>query len=300
MMTIRTIGFIGLGTMGLPMAANLLRKGYAVNVYNRTADKASELIALGAVLAGTPAEATAGADVVFTMLSNDHVLNEVMNGASGVKQSLRAGQTVIDSSTVAPTTSRRLHAELQALGAHFLDAPVTGSKPAAESATLTFMVGGDRETFDAMQDVFAALGKVVLYMGPSGSGSSAKLAHNTMVGINLVGLAEGLSIATKAGLDAEQFLQVVAAGSANSKQAELKGNKIVNRDFSNQFSLKLMLKDLLLASELTGQFQLPTPLLHAATSVFQMGLSQGYGDDDLSSAIKCYEDWMGEQVGRKA
>ena len=139
----------------------------------------------------------------------------------------------------------------------------------------------------------------VAIMGPSGSGSYTKLAHNTIVGINAIGLMEGLSIATKAGLAPEQFLQIVQAGSAGSKQAELKGPKILDRDFSNQFSLKLMLKDLLLASELTGKFQLPAPVLHAATTVFQMGLSKGLGEEDLAAAIQCYEEWMNEKVEKK-
>lgn len=292
----KKIGFIGLGTMGKPMAQNLLKQGYEVTVYNRTADRAAELIEIGAKQAFTPADAARGADVIITMLSNDQVLTEVFAGPNGIIHGVVQGQTMIDCSTVAPATSRSLYGQLSSLGVPLLDAPVTGSKPAAESATLTFMVGGDRDAFDAQSDLFAAMGKVVLYMGPSGSGATAKLAHNTMVGINLIGLAEGLSIATKAGLAPEQFLQVVASGSANSKQAELKGDKIVNRDFSNQFSLKLMLKDLLLASQLTGQYQLPTPLLHAATSIFQMGLSKGYGEEDLCSAVKCYEEWMGQEV----
>lgn len=285
--------------MGRPMALNLLAKGYEVIVYNRTANKAAELEGHGARIAETPAETACAVDVLITMLSDDTALESVFYGENGIMQGVRTGLTIIDSSTVAPQTSRRIYADLQAKGVQFLDSPVTGSKPAAESATLTFMVGGERAAFDAVYDVFADLGKTILYMGPSGAGSNAKLAHNTMVGINLIGLAEGLSIATKAGLDPEQFLQIVNAGSANSRQAELKGAKIVNRDFSNQFSLKLMLKDLLLASELTGQFQLPTPLLHAATSVFQMGLSKGLGEDDLCSAVKCYEDWMGQEIEKK-
>lgn len=292
----KKIGFIGLGTMGKPMAQNLLKQGYEVTVYNRTADRAVELTAGGAKQAFTPAEAVRGADVIITMLSNDQVLTEVFEGENGIIHGAGPGQTMIDCSTVAPATSRAIYEKLSPLGIRLLDAPVTGSKPAAESATLTFMIGGDREAFEEQNDLFSAMGKVILYMGPSGSGSTAKLAHNTMVGINLIGLAEGLSIATKAGLDPEQFLQIVASGSANSKQAELKGGKIVNRDFSNQFSLKLMLKDLLLASQLTGQFQLPAPLLHAATSIFQMGLSKGYGDEDLCSAVKCYEEWMGQEI----
>lgn len=288
----KTIGFIGLGTMGMPMAVNLLKSGYTVYGYNRTAAKREQLKALGALEAATPAEAARQADVVFTNVSNDDALLEVVYGPGGILEGSRPGLTVIDCSTVSPATSQRIAEELKAQQAFFLDAPVTGSKPAAESGTLVFMVGGEEAVCEEHLDLFEVLGSKCLYMGASGSGSYAKLAHNTIVGINAIGLMEGFSIAAKAGLSPEKFLEIVTAGGANSRQAELKGNKIIQRDFSNQFSTALMLKDLLLAQKLTAGFQLPAPLLHAATSIFQMGLAKGLGDQDLSSVIQCYEEWM--------
>ncbi len=288
----KTIGFIGLGTMGMPMAVNLLKSGYTVYGYNRTAAKREQLKALGALEAASPAEAARQADVIFTNVSNDDALLEVVYGPGGILEGSRPGLTVIDCSTVSPATSRRIAEELKAQQAFFLDAPVTGSKPAAESGTLVFMVGGEEAVYEEHLDLFEVLGSKCLYMGDSGSGSYAKLAHNTIVGINAIGLMEGFSIAAKAGLSPEKFLEIVTAGGANSRQAELKGNKIIQRDFSNQFSTALMLKDLLLAQKLTAGFQLPAPLLHAATSIFQMGLAKGLGDQDLSSVIQCYEDWM--------
>jgi 3-hydroxyisobutyrate dehydrogenase-like beta-hydroxyacid dehydrogenase len=295
----KRIGFIGLGTMGSPMAANLISKGYSVIVYNRTVSKAEELARLGADTALTPAEAARHSDVLITMVSNDSALLETFYSEQGILSGIHPALTVIDCSTVSPKTSQRLHEELDNHYVDFLDAPVTGSKPAAEAGTLTFMVGGNKEVFEEQADVFGAMGSKVLYLGPSGSGSYAKIAHNTMVGINAVGLAEGLSIATKAGIDPALFLEIVKSGAANSRQVELKGDKIMDRDFSNQFSLKLMLKDMLLASELTAQFQLPTPLLHAAAGLFQMGLSKDLGDEDLCSVIRVYEDWMQQQVQRR-
>jgi 3-hydroxyisobutyrate dehydrogenase-like beta-hydroxyacid dehydrogenase len=295
----KRIGFIGLGTMGKPMAANLIRKGYSVTVYNRTAEKAEELVRLGADIALIPAEAARNSDVLITMLSDDNVLLDTFYSEHGILSGIHPALTMIDCSTVAPKTSQRLSEELANHYVDFLDAPVTGSSPAAEAGTLTFMVGGSREIFDEQADIFAALGSKMLYMGPSGAGSYAKVAHNAMVGINAIGLAEGLSIATKAGIDPASFLEIVKAGGANSRQAELKGDKIINRDFSNQFSLKLMLKDMLLASDLTGQFQLPAPMLHNATSMFQMGLSKGLGEEDLCSVIQIYEEWMQQQVSRR-
>lgn len=295
----KRIGFIGLGTMGLPMAANLLKKGYDVTVYNRTPGKADELVALGADVAAAPAQAARAADVIFTMLSNDAAVLDTFLGENGILAGVMPGQTIIDCSTVSPDTSRRLFQELAGHYVDFLDAPVTGSKPAAESGTLVFMVGGSEDVFKDQYDLFMDLGSKALYMGPSGSGSYTKLAHNTMVGINALALMEGLSLAAKSGLDPEQFLEIVKAGAANSRQAELKGSKIIGRDFSNQFSVKLMLKDLLLAADLTSKFQLPTPMLHSAATVFQMGLAQGLGEDDLSAVVKCYEQWMGSEITKR-
>ncbi|WP_349254193.1 NAD(P)-binding domain-containing protein [Paenibacillus sp. RC67] len=296
----KRIGFIGLGTMGKPMAANLLTKGYDVVVYNRTSEKTAELAALGAQTAATPSEAAQGVDVVVLMLSNDVVVLDAVLGDQGVIHGVTAGQTVIDCSTVSPDTSKRIAAEFLGRAVDFLDAPVTGSKPAAESGTLVFMIGGEPTVLERQRPIFEAMGSKIVYMGPTGSGSYAKLAHNTMVGINALGLVEGLSIVTKAGLDAEQFLQIVYAGSGNSKQAELKGGKIVNRDFSNQFSLQLMLKDLLLATDVTNRFQMPSPMLKAAAGIFQMGLSKGLGEADLCSVAQVYEEWMHMQISKTA
>ncbi|WP_348651711.1 NAD(P)-binding domain-containing protein [Paenibacillus silviterrae] len=295
----KTVAFIGLGTMGKPMAANLLKKHYPVIVYNRTADKAVDLLDLGAKVAVTPSDAVKQADIVITMLSTDAVVLDTFYGEKGILQGLRSGQIVIDCSTVSPETSRKLYKELLSHDVDFIDAPVTGSKPAAEDGTLVFMLGGNEEVIEEVRGVFEAMGRKLVYMGPSGSGSHAKLAHNTMVGINALGLVEGLSMVTKAGLNAADFLDIVLAGGANSRQAELKGSKIINRDFSNQFSLQLMLKDLLLAGNVANGYQLPSPMLRAATSIFQMGLAKGLGDEDLCSVVQCYEDWMSEQVGGK-
>ncbi|MDF2959851.1 MAG: tartronate semialdehyde reductase [Paenibacillus sp.] len=296
----KKIAFIGLGTMGKPMATNLLKKGFAVTVYNRSADKAAELAELGAAVASTPAEAVQGVDAVITMLSNDAAVLDAVLGSDGVVKAIKAGQTVVDCSTVSPETSLKIHAAMAERAVEFLDAPVTGSKPQAEAGILAFMVGGSYAATENMRPVFEAMGSKVIYLGPAGSGAYAKLANNTMVAINALSLIEGLSIVTKAGIDAEQFLQIVSSGGANSRIAEMKSGKILNRDFSNQFSLQLMLKDLLLAGQVTSHFQLPSPMLKAATGVFQMGLSKGLGDEDLSAIVQCYEEWMNARVGKQA
>jgi 3-hydroxyisobutyrate dehydrogenase len=294
---LKSIGFIGLGTMGAPMASNLLRAGYPVTVYNRTASKVAPLTELGATVAASPKEAAAGADVVITMVSNDDSIIEVYEGDNGVLAGIRSGTTVIDCSTISPALVQRLAKQIAALGSSFLDAPVTGSSPAAIDGTLVFMVGGSAETLAQVMDLFDTMGKKVLHMGDNGSGAVAKLAHNTIVGINNLALAEGFAIAAKSGLPADRFLELVQLGSAGSKAAELKGRKIIEHDFTNQFSLALMLKDLKLASSLTDGSGIPAPMLNLAKSLFQAGQTQGFGDEDLSSIVKVYEAWIGKQIG---
>ncbi|MBE7897401.1 NAD(P)-dependent oxidoreductase [Paenibacillus polymyxa] len=293
----KNIGFIGLGTMGAPMASNLLKQGFGVTVYNRTASRCEPLVEQGARAASTPREAAEGQHLVITMVSDDQSIRDVYYGQDGVFAGLTAGMTVMDNSTISPELVKQLAVEADKLGCSFIDAPVTGSKPAAVDGTLVFMVGGHAEAIAAQSDVFDTLGKKVLHMGPNGSGAVAKLAHNTMVGINNLALAEGFAIAAKSGIPADSFLELVQLGSAGSKAADLKGRKIIEHDFSNQFSLALMLKDLKLASSLTDSLSIPTPMLSIAKSLFQAGQTQGYGDEDLSAVVKTYEAWIGRTIG---
>ncbi|MCE5168798.1 NAD(P)-dependent oxidoreductase [Paenibacillus profundus] len=292
------VAVLGLGTMGAPMAANLIRTGFAVTVYNRTPEKAKPLQALGAAAASTPQEAAGHADVVITMVSDDRSIDAIYYGTDGLMTNIREGQIIIDCSTISPVLVKRLADDCQQRGAQFLDAPVTGSKPAAVDGTLVFMVGGDAEALQAAMPVLEAMGRKIVHMGPTGSGSITKLAHNTIVGINNAALAEGFSIVAKAGVNPSAFLDVVKNGSAGSKAAELKGEKIIAGDFDNQFSLQLMLKDLKLASVLTEDMQSPSPMLDAAKNLFQMGRTAGFGEKDLCSVVKMYEQWIGHAIGQ--
>ncbi len=293
----KTIAFIGLGTMGAPMAANLLRKGYPVVVYNRTPGRPDELLSLGAEVADSPFAAAKAADVVITMISNDAAAEDVYYGDSGILDGLKPGMTVIDSSTISPALARRLARDVGDRFADFLDAPVTGSKPAAIDGTLVFMAGGRPDVIDGNKELLLAMGREVIPMGGNGSGAVAKLAHNTIVGINAAGLIEGMAIAAKGGIEADSFLRLVQSGGAASKQADLKGRKIIDRDFSVQFSLALMLKDLRLSSVLSDGLGLSTPMLEAAKSLFQIGQAAGYGEQDLAALANVYETWIGRPIG---
>lgn len=292
------VAVLGLGTMGAPMAANLIRQGFEVTVYNRSAGKADELVAMGARATQSPQEAALNQEIVLTMVSDDQSIEAVYYGEQGLLNSVREGMIVIDSSTISPSLVKRVTADVEARGGTFLDAPVTGSKPAAIAGTLVFMVGGPQEALHKGMPAFEAMGGRIVHVGPNGSGSITKLAHNAIVGINNAALAEGFSMVARAGVDPAAFLEVVRNGSAGSKAAELKGEKIIEGNFDNQFSLKLMLKDLKLASRLTEDMQSPSPMLDAAKSLFQMGQTAGYGEEDLCSVVKMYEQWIGQPIGK--
>ncbi|BCG57862.1 NAD(P)-dependent oxidoreductase [Paenibacillus sp. URB8-2] len=293
----KQIGFIGLGTMGAPMASNLLRAGFQVTVYNRTASKCDPLVKEGAAAAATPQAASEGKDVIITMVSNDDSIREIFYGPAGILEALKPGAVVIDSSTISPGLVKEIASAVESKGGHFLDAPVTGSKPGAVEGTLVFMVGGSADIIESNRDLFDAMGKLLLHMGENGSGAAAKLAHNAMVGIHNIALAEGFSIAVKSGVPADKFLELVRNGSAGSKQVELKGRKIIEGDFSNQFSRGLMLKDLKLASALSDASGVPTPALELAKSLFQAGYNSGSSEEDLSAVVKTYEAWIGRKIG---
>lgn len=294
------IGFIGLGVMGMGMAANLLRKGFEVVVYNRTPGKAEPLLALGASELESPADVARAAQIIITMISNDAAIREVYFGENGIFAGARAGITLIDSSTISPTLAKELAAAADTIGAVFLDAPVTGSKPAAEGGTLVFMAGGDAGKIEDVQDVLLAMGRKVIPMGPSGSGSIAKLAHNTIVGINVVALAEGMAIAASGGIDGSSFVELVQSGGAASRAAEMKGPKLLEGNYDVQFSLELMLKDLRLSSALSDSLHVPTPLLEATKSLFQIGDAMGLSQLDMSSVGQAYEQWIGRKLSGRS
>jgi 3-hydroxyisobutyrate dehydrogenase-like beta-hydroxyacid dehydrogenase len=215
------IGFIGLGTMGRPMAANLLRAGYKLIVYNRNRNKA-EGLGSNTDIAESPGDAVRQADLVITMLSDDHAINEVYLGAEGIIPALQQGdgsRIVMDCSTISPSTSIELARKMEGFGVDMLDAPVTGSEPQAVEGILTFIVGGKKEIFEQCRPIFNAMGKKAVYMGESGSGSKTKLANNAIVAANLIALSENLALVKKSGLDPALFLEVIAGGGARSGMA---------------------------------------------------------------------------------
>jgi len=294
----KRIGFVGLGIMGSGMAANLLRAGYVVKVFNRTRSKAEELAGAGALIAPTPAEAARGSDVVITMLADPPAVKDAVLGRNGVIEGLAAGAVLVDCSTVDPmTTAATLQAAAEK-GARFLDAPVGGSKDAAAAGELLLMVGGDEKALDEVRDVLEVMSRKIIYAGPSGSGTMLKLCFNLMVSHVAAGLSEALVLGVKAGLPPQRIIDALMSGVLASRFIEWKGGCIVDRDFTTNFSIKLMHKDLNLLAGAGHSYDVPLPVTAAVKELFAMAKARGQEDEDFCSVIKVIEDFAGVDVKR--
>jgi 3-hydroxyisobutyrate dehydrogenase-like beta-hydroxyacid dehydrogenase len=282
--------------MGTPMASNLVKAAYELVVYDRIAEKLKPLTALGATIASSPADVARQCEVVMTMLPADRAVKEVVLGPGGIAEGAAAGLIVIDSSTVLPATSKQIAAELAKCNVAMLDAPVTGSEPQAIDGKLTFIVGGNKETYDKCVPLFEAMGKASYHMGPNGAGSYTKLANNTISAITLVAFSEGVVLATKAGIDPKLFVEVISLGGARSGQIDNKAPKVLARDFHPNFATALMYKDLGLAGEVAKELNIPTPALAIAREMLNIAIAKGYGKEDVCSVVKCYEEWAHIEV----
>ena len=292
----QSIGFIGLGIMGHPMALNLVKAGYKVTVFNRTRSKAEPLEKSGALVAATPAEAARLADVVMIIVSDTAAVEEVVLGKGGILETLRSGAIVIDSSTISPALSRKLACHAAGKGASWLDAPVTGSKHGAERGELTFMIGGDREALDRALPVLQVLGKKHIYCGAHGSGLSAKLAQNAIQATMVEVFCEGFVLATKAGVHPQTMFEIIQSSMARAALTDFKAPFIFKGDFTPYFPLKLMHKDLELAMETAYAQNVPMPAAAAVKEVYGTAKAQGKGDLDYAAVITFLEEVAGVKV----
>jgi 3-hydroxyisobutyrate dehydrogenase len=284
---VKTIAFIGLGTMGSAMAQNLLKAGFAVIAYNRTRDRALPLQDSGAEIADTPAAAAQQADVVFTMVTDDRASRSVWLGDEGILASAQPQAILIESSTVSPSWIRELSDLTQ--GLKLLDAPVAGSKPQAIAKELMFLVGGDHETVAEAQPIFLAMGKSAVHFGEIGSGSLMKLISNLMIGVQVATLAEALNFAQSSGLDMAQVIQALSNGSGGSPVVRGKAAQISDRDFTPNFALHLLHKDLGYALEEAGKHDAPLPTTAIAREFYRMAMMQGLGDLDFAAIAKVFD-----------
>ncbi|HZP02985.1 MAG TPA: NAD(P)-dependent oxidoreductase [Terriglobia bacterium] len=292
----QSVGFIGLGIMGQPMALNLVKAGFKVTAYNRTPGKAEALKAAGAAVAASPAEAARAADYVVIIVSDSAAVEEVVTGKNGVIETIRPGAIVIDSSTISPVVSRRLACHLAGKGAKMLDAPVTGSKHGAEKGELTFMIGGEKETFEQAMPVLKVLGKKHIYCGQHGLGLSAKLAMNSILATMIAIFAEGFVLAAKAGVPPATLLEIMQSSLARNGIVDFKAPFVFKGDFTPYFPLKLMHKDLELAMETAYAQNVPMPTTAAVKEVYGVAKAQGKGDLDYAAVITYLEEVAGAKV----
>ena len=292
----QSIGFIGLGIMGQPMALNLAQAGYKLAVYNRTRSKAEPLERAGARVVSSPAEAARDADVIFTIVSDSAAVEEVVSGKDGVLEAIRSGAVLIDSSTISPVLSRKLACHVAGKGAHMLDAPVTGSKHGAEKGELIFMIGGEREALDRVMEVLKVLGKKHIYCGENGKGLAAKLAMNSILATTVAIFSEGFVAATKAGVNPQVLLEIMQSSLARSAIVDFKVPFVFRGDFVPYFPLQLMHKDLELAMEAAYAQNFPMPVTAAVKEVYGAAKAQGKGDLDYVAVITFFEEMAGVKV----
>jgi 2-hydroxy-3-oxopropionate reductase len=283
------IGFIGLGIMGRPMAANLLAAGHELVVDEHHAEPTAELVGRGARSAGTPAAIAQQVDVVITMLPNSPQVREVALGGDGIVDGAHPGLVHVDMSSIAPLAAREIAEGLAGKGVAMLDAPVSGGEPKAVDGTLSIMVGGDREVFDRVRDVLGAMGASVTHVGDIGAGSTAKLANQVVVALNIAAVAEALVLAEKAGVAPESVLAAIRGGLAGSAVLEAKAPMMLAHDFTPGFRLDLHVKDLLNAMDTGHGVAAPLPLTAAVLEMMTALQADGHGRDDHSGLLRHYE-----------
>jgi 2-hydroxy-3-oxopropionate reductase len=293
------IGFIGLGVMGKPMAKNLLKGGYALAAHDLNREAAYEIVSEGATVSHSPREIAEVSDLIITMLPDSPDVEAVALGQDGLIEGIQKHQFYIDMSTIAPTTAIRVAQLLGAKGARCLDAPVSGGDIGAINATLSIMVGGDETDFRDVLPIFETLGKTITFCGPIGSGQIVKACNQIQVALNLIGMAEALTLGTKAGVDPAIIIKVLSGGYAQTRVMDVRGPRVIKGDYKPGFKSKLHFKDLNIILESGRYFECPLPTSALARELFSAMLAAGRGDLDHSGIITVLEDMAHVQVRTK-
>jgi len=284
-----TVGFIGLGLMGKPMAQNVLRAGFPLVVWNRTRVKAEDLVRAGAKLAASPRETAAQCDVLITIVSDPPALEEVLWGAHGALDGLRAGSLLIDSSTVSPEMARRLAGGCANRHVDFLDAPVTGGTWGAEKGELVFMIGGKAEVLERAKPVLETMGKRFFLLGPNGAGQAVKLGMNLLLALEVNAFAEALALVTATGVKAERLVEVMQSSMGRSPLLDVKAPLMLKREFPASFPLRLMHKDVRLALELAKEYGVALPAGAAAYATYSAVKDSSTDDPDFSAVARFWK-----------
>ena len=283
------IAFLGLGIMGRPMATRLVAAGHEVSVWNRTARQHVD----GATTAVSPADAAKEADVIWMCVADTAAVERVMFGQDGAEQSLREGAIVVDSSTISPSATARFAERVNQRGVHWVDAPVTGSKIGAENGQLIFIVGGDKEPVDYLEPLFKAMGKLVIHIGGTGKGQSAKLSMNLMIALIYEGFAEAFTLAQKQGVDPHKMIELIQASMVRSGVVDYKAPFVLRRDYSPNFPLRLMHKDIHLLLDLAKGNRVKLPALETVDEIYELSSEEGWDDLDYAATLALLEKWAG-------
>lgn len=291
-----SIGFVGTGIMGAPMARNLAQAGFSVTVYNRTAAKAEALREHGAAVAGSLGEVARAASVVITMVPDTPDVLAVVEGEGGLAEAMAPGSVLVDMSTVSPGETRALAERLAKRGIAMLDAPVSGGSWGAEQATLTIMAGGERETFECCLPALEAMGKTITLMGPSGMGQTTKLVNQILVAGTCAAVAEALVFAAAQGADLLKTIEAVSGGAAGSWQLANLGPRMAGRDFAPGFMVKLQRKDLRLIAEAAQERHVPLAVTALAQQYLTAVEAMGLGDEGTQAVVKAVEALAGVEA----
>ena len=291
-----TVGFIGLGIMGKPMAKNLMEAGYDLVVHNRSPEKAEELAGEGATAAGTPREVAEGCDVVITMLPDSPQVEEVLSGEGGVFEGVREGALIVDMSTISPVVTESLSARAKEKGASLLDAPVSGGDVGAIEGTLSIMVGGSEEDFERAKPLFEVMGKTVTHVGPTGAGQVTKAANQIVVALTIEAVSEALVLGSKGGVSPEKILDVLGGGLAGNKVMEVKREKFLSHNFDPGFRSELHHKDLGIALAAGREYGVALPVTAVVDQMLLTMRRKGWGGEDHSALLRIIEDQSGHEI----
>jgi 3-hydroxyisobutyrate dehydrogenase len=287
------VGFVGLGTMGAAMAANLARAGFLLTVWNRTGGKAGPLVQLGATEAQSPAELASSTEVVVTCVRDTPDLEEVLFGANGVASASPAPRLLVDCSTVSPEATRTFAARLRSAGVAMVDAPVSGGSEGAVKGTLTIFVGGEAADVELAHPVLEAMGQTITHIGPIGAGQAAKAVNQVILAGTYLGVAEGLVLAMKEKLELEKLVAALGGGAAQSWVLANRSGRMIANDYPLGFKLSLHRKDLGIALDMAQRAGAELPVASLAAETEDELIARGYGDDDVSALARAIRSRSG-------
>jgi 2-hydroxy-3-oxopropionate reductase len=284
----QTVGFIGLGLMGKPMARNLLKKGFSVVAHSRSRGPVDELVKDGATAAGSPAEVARAAKFIVTMLPDSPDVTKVLEGDGGVFGAMQKGTVIVDSSTIAPAIARHLASRARELGASLLDAPVSGGEIGAIDGTLTFMVGGDAAALESVREILSAMGKPerIVHVGESGAGQICKACNQIVLGGTMSVVAEAIALSRKAGVDPMKVRAALMGGFAQSRVLEVHGERMITGNWKPGFKAKLFKKDLGIAMNTLAENGVPAITSSVVQQLVNAQIAAGEGEEDYSGIAK--------------